>query len=318
MIVLVSIFLYGNITFSQEIPQTEISNGLIHAKLYLPDSSDGYYQSTRFDWSGVMPSLEHDGHQYFGKWFDEYNPKTHDAIMGPVEEFGPVGYDEPAVGERFLKIGVGTLVKPEEEQYNKFKTYEIANHGHWEVIQNSNELTFKHVLNDQNYAYDYVKRIELVAGKSEMVIHHQFTNNGKSTIQTLVYNHNFFQIDKQNIGPGYVIKFPENITANGRLRGVGTLAEIEGERINFLNNIQKGSQVFMEKIQGTDGKSPDYSFHLINEKSGAGVKIQGDKPISRLTLWSATKTICPEPYITLKAAPGETVFWEISYTFYTL
>ena len=136
MIVLVSIFLYGNITFSQEIPQTEISNGLIHAKLYLPDSSDGYYQSTRFDWSGVMPSLEHDGHQYFGKWFDKYNPKTHDAIMGPVEEFGPVGYDEPAVGERFLKIGVGTLVKPEEEQYNKFKTYEIANHGHWEVIQN--------------------------------------------------------------------------------------------------------------------------------------------------------------------------------------
>jgi hypothetical protein len=50
--------------YAQEIPQAVISNGLITAKLYLPDSSHGYYRATRFDWSGVMPSLEHDGHQY--------------------------------------------------------------------------------------------------------------------------------------------------------------------------------------------------------------------------------------------------------------
>ncbi len=32
-------------------PEAEISNGILHARLYLPDSEKGYYRSTRFDWS---------------------------------------------------------------------------------------------------------------------------------------------------------------------------------------------------------------------------------------------------------------------------
>jgi hypothetical protein len=68
-------------------PQAEISNSRIHAKLYLPDAQSGYYRATRFDWSGVIASLKCNGHNYFGKWFDQYDPKVHDAISGPVEEF---------------------------------------------------------------------------------------------------------------------------------------------------------------------------------------------------------------------------------------
>ncbi|SOD95221.1 hypothetical protein [Spirosoma fluviale] len=43
-------------------PRTDISNGVIHAKVYLPDSAKGYYQGVRFDWSGVMASLTFSGH----------------------------------------------------------------------------------------------------------------------------------------------------------------------------------------------------------------------------------------------------------------
>ena len=53
----------------QEVPQANISNGLINATIYLPDQQKGYYRATRFDWSGIIPVLEHDGHSYFGKWF---------------------------------------------------------------------------------------------------------------------------------------------------------------------------------------------------------------------------------------------------------
>jgi hypothetical protein len=35
-------------------PQTEIKNQHIQAKLYLPDSQNGFYRGTRFDWSGVI------------------------------------------------------------------------------------------------------------------------------------------------------------------------------------------------------------------------------------------------------------------------
>jgi hypothetical protein len=73
--------------FAAEFPSAEISNGLITAELYLPDPEKGYYRGTRFDWSGNMYSLKTKDHEYFGQWFEKYDPKLHDAIMGPVEEF---------------------------------------------------------------------------------------------------------------------------------------------------------------------------------------------------------------------------------------
>src|SRR6266851_5621157 len=81
-------------SLAAQFPSAEISNGKIKAKLWLPDAKSGYYQGTRFDWSGVISGLEWNGHSYFGQWFPRYDPKLHDAITGPVEEFTGVGYDE--------------------------------------------------------------------------------------------------------------------------------------------------------------------------------------------------------------------------------
>ena len=39
-------------------PQAEITNGILKAHLYLPDNENGYYRATRFDWSGIISSLE--------------------------------------------------------------------------------------------------------------------------------------------------------------------------------------------------------------------------------------------------------------------
>ena len=92
-------------------PQIEISNGASRAKLYLPDAEKGYYRATRFDWSGVIASLEYKGHTYFGQWFEKYDPKIHDAITGPVEEFltgdAALGYADAKPGGTFVRIGIG-------------------------------------------------------------------------------------------------------------------------------------------------------------------------------------------------------------------
>jgi len=66
-------------------PQADISNGVVHAKLYLPDSANGYYRATRFDWSGVIASLDFQGHTFFGVWFPRYDPKLNDSITGHDE-----------------------------------------------------------------------------------------------------------------------------------------------------------------------------------------------------------------------------------------
>ena len=47
-------------------PSTEIANGQIRIRIYLPIAQNGYYRGTRFDWSGVVYSLQYKGHSYYG------------------------------------------------------------------------------------------------------------------------------------------------------------------------------------------------------------------------------------------------------------
>jgi hypothetical protein len=59
-----------------DFPQATISNEQITAKVYLPDAKNGYYRSTRFDWSGAVYSLQYKGHDFYGPWFDRIDPKV--------------------------------------------------------------------------------------------------------------------------------------------------------------------------------------------------------------------------------------------------
>src|SRR5215467_1392563 len=59
-----------------DFPQAAISNGQITAKIYLPDARNGYYRSTRFDWSGAVYSLQYKGHDFYGTWYDRIDPKV--------------------------------------------------------------------------------------------------------------------------------------------------------------------------------------------------------------------------------------------------
>jgi len=183
---------FFQISNAQEVPVAEISNDRIRTEIYLPDVENGYYQGTRFDRSGIMPVLEHENHSYFGKWFKKYDPKVHESVMGPVEEFSPLGYEEAKIGDSFVKIGVGVLIKQEEPKYNKFKTYEIHDAGEWKVKNSANQITFDHKLKEHRYSYEYTKKISLSPGKSEMAITHSLKNSGSQTIETEVYDHNFF------------------------------------------------------------------------------------------------------------------------------
>lgn len=87
--------------YRSDYPKAEISNGLITARIYLPDGKNGYYRSTRFDWSGAIYSLQYKGHEFCAKWFDRVDPQVINwvyngteivsgpcsALFGPVDEF---------------------------------------------------------------------------------------------------------------------------------------------------------------------------------------------------------------------------------------
>jgi hypothetical protein len=316
--IIIVFVLLGGIILSdfqpKENPRAEISNGIIKARLYLPDTKNGYYMATRFDWSGVISSLEYKGHNYFGQWFEKYSPTIHDAIMGPVEEFSPLNYEEAELWDNFIKIGVGVLTKPADKKYSSFTLYPIVDPGYWKIEKEADEVKFMQELNHENYSYEYTKSVQLVEGKPEMVISHILKNTGNLTIETDVYNHNFFVIDNQPTGTGLALTFPVDISGTGR--GIGDIAELQGKKVIFKRDLVKGESIFCRSLEGLNDSLVDYDIKIDNLISGAGARIRSDQSLSKMVLWGCSTTLCPEPYIHIKVEPGKEFKWSYFYEFY--
>ena len=311
-------------------PEAEISNGIITAKMYLPDAVNGYYRSTRFDWSGAVYSLQYKGHEYYGPWYDRVDPKIINwvfqgseivsgpcsALCGPVNEFHKVlGWDEAKPGGTFIKIGVGVLRKTEGE-YNRFAPYEVLNPGKWTVKKGSNTIEFTQELSDpgSGYAYIYHKVIRLIEGKPEMVIEQSLKNTGRVAISSNVYNHNFVVLDKQPPGPDFTFKVPFQIKATQVPDK--NMAEVQGNQIVYHRPLSGHDEVVV-LFQGFSNKVEDSEMTFENKKVGAGVRVKVDKPLVDDLLWSIRTVLSAEPYIGIDIQPGEEFTWENTFDYYT-
>lgn len=303
-------------------PSAEISNGIVKAKLYLPNSEHGYYRGTRFDWSGVIASLEYKGHNYFGVWFPHYEPTLHDAITGPVEEFraaegpeGGLGFAEAKPGDTFVKIGVGVLKKPDDQPYTFARTYPLVNPGTWISRPEKDQIHFIQELDDDSgYSYRYEKTVRLLRNKPELVLEHKLTNRGKRTIETDVYDHDFYVIDGTPTGPSFTVKFAFTPKADSNFNG---FAEIRGNDLVYLKTLED-HQTASSFLKGFGASAKDYDIRVENSATKAGVRQLGNRPISTVNFWSIRTTVCPEAYVHIKVKPGQSMRWAIHYQFYEL
>lgn len=315
-----------------EPPAASIGNGVVRAKLYLPDARDGYYRGTRFDWSGSVASLEANGHSYFGQWFPRYDPTLHDSITGPVEDYAPLNYTESKPGETFVKIGIGVLKRPDEPQYRFSNQYELLDTGKWSVRKGAGFVEYRHQLTDpkSGYGYIYTKTVRLTPGKPQMTMEHTLKNTGTKAIDTNVYNHGFFMLDSQPTGPDITVTFPFEVKATRDMSG---LAEAKGKQIVYLKTLEDTTnangtpgggpgrgerQAASTLIEGFGTDPKDFDIRVEDHKTGAGVRITGDRPLWRINFWSVRTTVCPEAYVEVKADPGKETSWRLTYDFYSL
>jgi hypothetical protein len=314
-----------------DLPQAEIANGQIRAKIYLPDAANGFYRGTRFDWSGVIYSLQYKGHNYYGPWFQRTDPKVYDfvyegpdivagpcsATAGPVNEFAVVGWNEAKPGGTFLKIGVGALRRQNEPKYDNYHLYEIAVPGKWSVRKGSDLIEFIQELTDpgSGYGYLYRKTLRLVKGKPEMIMEHHLRNTGSRAFRTSVYNHNFLVLDRRPPGPGLTITLPFAIRS---LRPPDPkLAEVRADKIVYLKTLTD-RDVVATPIQGFGNTFGDHSIRIEDTRSGAGMSVKADRPLLREALWSIRSVVSVEPFIAIALDPGEVFTWTNTYTYYTL
>lgn len=332
---IVTLFFAGTLvaaqTYPGPYPQKEISNGALRAKIYLPDGEKGFYRGMRFDWAGVIESLEYKGHGYYGLFFEKFDPAVSDveignpvvagiasAASGPVEEFigadeSAVGYAEAKPGETFCKIGVGALRKIDNAPYSSYINYPIVNGGKRSVKSGPDWIEFTQQVDcGSGYGYEYTKTIRLLKNESVMTIEHRLVNTGAKLIATQVYDHNFLFIDHQGAGPGIEITFP---FAPKPTKTLDPLAEVRGKQLVFPKDLG-GKDTFYGEFKGFDKTARDYKIRVENKSTGAGVVVTCDQPLANLGVWAVRTVVAPEPYIEIKIPAGRDFSWKYTYTFY--
>ncbi|HYQ57771.1 MAG TPA: hypothetical protein VEP89_10535 [Draconibacterium sp.] len=320
-------------------PTGQISNGLLTVSFYIPDADNGFYQGTRFDWSGIIYSLKYKGEEYYGKWYNRIDPEIYNNVQvvkpdgtgevvtgiassgqGPAEEFlannMAHGFDEAKPGELFLKIGVGLLRKPDEEPYDRYRDYEIVDGGIWTTEINRDKVIFKQTLvnTGTGYGYIYTKIIRLLPVKPIMKIEHQLQNTGTRSLSGSVYDHNFFVTKNHHTGPDYRIILPYSIQSSRPPSS--ELATIKDNQLLILKKLDTEDMVALP-IEGFDESAEDYKFSVENTRTGTGYSVQGDRPLSRIWLWAIYTNISMEAFINLEAEPGNMESWSYEYTYFT-
>jgi hypothetical protein len=312
-------------------PVAEISNGRISATVYLPDPMSGFYQGTRFDWSGVVRSLEANGHSYYGPWFTKRSETVRDFIydgedivagpcsstMGPADEFRPLGYDAAKPGGTFVKIGVGMLKRTDEKAYDAYRLYPIADHGKWSIKHKGDSIEILQILSDgsSGYGYEYRKTLRLVKGKSEMELAHSLKNIGENAIETQVYNHNFLVIDGKGPQAGTTVMLPFAVSTGRKPNP--DLAAIEGNKVIYKKTLA-GEDVVSFPITGFGDTASDHEIRVENRAVKAGMSMRGDKPLKSVSLWSIRSNVSVEPFVAVSVAPGKEFRWTSSYRYYSI
>ena len=326
------LLLLSSVLAAAGLPQAELNNGTIRVKVYLPDAAKGFYRGTRFDWSGMIDSVEYAGHRYYGLWFQRTDSKVRDfvyqgqeivaslstAATGPAEEFSTgnsaPGFDEAKPGGTFLKIGVGVLRRPDAADYDHFRLYEIVDPSKWKTKTTRTSAEFTQQVNDpaSGYGYEYRKTLRLAGSGPEMVIEHSIRNTGSKAISSRVYNHNLLVIDGEAPGPDLTVSVPFEIRSEQPPDP--KLAEIRGRQILYRRTLQDQERV-MTQMDGFGPGASDYDVRVVNAKTGAGVRITADRPLARLMLWSIRAVMSVEPFVEFTVQPGETYNWKLTYRY---
>jgi hypothetical protein len=306
-----------------------LSNSVLTAIVLKPDAK-AFYEGVRFDRSGLIASMKFGSTEYYGLWFDQIAADVRDYLfvddkvvvspntgaVGPVDAYDandPPGYKQAAPGGGFLKIGVGILKKPTDgANYNSFLRYDIANAGAWKVAARKDSVTFTHTLTDAatGFGYVYTKTLRLAPNQPVMTIEHSLKNTGKRAIQSTSFNHNFLTLGAGPTAPGFEVTSGAPLAPQRALGDVATFAD---GKLRWTRAMA-GTDRFLTSLGEYGQAGAPYDVTLRNA-AGQGVRIEGDIKMASFTVWGIRRTLAAEPFVTLNAAPGQTLRWRYRYTY---
>ncbi len=95
-----------------------------------------------------------------------------------------------------------------------------------------------------------------------------------------------------------------------------SLADPQGNKLTY-SKVLEGAECYSASFTGFGAEAKDNDIRIENTRVGAGVRITGDRPLTRLGYWSIRTVLAPEPYIDLNIEPGQQFTWTYTYDYYT-
>jgi len=245
-----------------------------------------------------------------------YRPDNHDPVLenaGLSGEFdiitSPPGFEEAAIDEGFVKIGVGVL-KKSAATYDFWPQHEIVERAKTTVKWSEDRADFIQICNGVN-GYAYSAGISVLLGDGELKIEWTLTNTGTKTFTTFPYNHNFFQFQGRPQITGYELAFPYAIEApTGNIECLS----IESNVVRVLKPpVPPGAiNVRIPYPQQYAGKN---WVRLVRPSDGQEVICEVSEPGSVTAFHASSECVCPEQVIKIHLEPAETKKWTWTYRF---
>jgi hypothetical protein len=285
-----------------------IANKVLEIEINKPGEN---YKGSRFDWTGNIAQI------CFGKnTFCTEETQDPDLInssgRGLYNESGidePIGYDDCPVGDKFLKIGVGFLLRDSDEKYNFFKPYIIEPAETETNIHNHSADFISQTRLDRGYACKLSKSVVL-DGSSFSIIY-SLENTGEKTITTHEYVHNFLSINRKDVNGDYVLKFPFQISENNFRAFVNPQNVIKVNMNTIIwNNIPSGD-FFISHLEAPALNTTSWTLENCKEK--CGIRESVNFQVLRINLWGTKHVISPEIFYPINLLPGKTLHWQRHY-----
>mmetsp|Transcript_16719 Transcript_16719/g.23237 ORF Transcript_16719/g.23237 Transcript_16719/m.23237 type:complete len:455 (-) Transcript_16719:111-1475(-) len=350
---------YSNVTLSS--PDGDMSV-LIYLPKAIHPNQDAYYLSSRFEHGSMIGEITTnfggEKHVLFGsdRWRLPHNQFWTESGLGLASEFGVgddgafcyykcgwheresvnngvLGYIEARIGEPFLKIGVGTLVKGQcahcdsSENYKFDSPYNFAELPQWVMLEHTKStLTLEHeaVLHAKRL-YGYRLRKEISLQNNVLSVTSVLTNLGQDAFTTPWYSHHIFTCDKRPVENGYSTELMMQKTKPQIYDepGVGTWNQPLGNYAKVAATNTKSIQVDVTrrvepgtKIKAEFPRDDDTTGGFAIDACGISMKeeipeVGGTDKLDMyaFNLYIEDGTLSPEPLVLMHLEPGESISW---------
>ena len=369
---MISIVLLGTSLLSSTLASTEsydnvtLKSPIMSVTVFMPTFGDfskesDFYQGSRFEHGSMIGDMTIGDKKVYGRdlWRTPHDPDWPESGLGLASEFGcgdngvtctgkgditngVLGYDAAQIGEPFLKIGVGALIKGscpdcngDPAQVYQFNSpYKFHRTPKWSVLDSpgSNEITFvsEEILGDNGYRIEKTVRLD----GNVLTVRTLLSNAGKKQFTTPWYSHHFFSGDNIPIRPGYSVdlglsefglKADKPVFTQPGLGSwsadmnnyVDVLAAKDGSiSMNITKPIPDGVRL---KGNFLDENMPTLTDGSFTIKAPNGISVyeripelqtQSRNPFMYgYNVYIEKGTLSPEPMLLLYLQPGETTSW---------